>query len=256
MDALKIPILKYLDETFCSSGSSDYHETRAASLFRSSCPFCNRACKVLDACCNFDTAEQYDRAALCDRCGWWAFQCDQLGLSGEPYFYSAYAVLRKFSGSESSLTKAIEKHLVENREFLSAASLRELEESVTEFSRGIIGYRIPLSSYSRPDLGVDIVAIGRGEEYSAFRIKRSGGAVEIEVIRAFLGAILQPLQHRALFVTKLGDAKAEPAQPEGIEIDLAEGAEFLDFLGVLNRGNDPVQCPDWHKHGYMINYYR
>jgi restriction endonuclease Mrr len=195
----------------------------------------------------------------CDRCGWWAFDCEMENLSGKLHIFSACAVLQKFSiDSQDVPIRALMAELSRSPEALAEINPIKMEELVASIWSSCLGYRVESCSYGRPDRGIDIVIIGHDTGRSAIQVKRYCRPIELGEIHRFAGAMLASDFKRGTFVTSgrfrsgCTHEASEIERRAELVIDLVDGKRLLEFLEINNhdRSRSQPPCPYWNSYGY------
>lgn len=200
-------------------------------------------------------ADRQNTWAICGVCGWWwakiQYQDCYSGHS-DPADESRWCyigkeqILRGTVGRLRNLDLAdISTPIDEVRSYIAAQpesrfSLhpRRFEEVVASVFQDH-GFIAELTAYSA-DGGIDMVLEGAQSRSVGVQVKRYRGSINVDQIRSFSGALFLGGFTRGVFVTtsryEAGcDGVAALSGVRGIPIELLDGRQFLDSLGVAQR---------------------
>lgn len=217
---------------------------------------------------NGDISDHYKIVHMCKLCGWWvAVDKAVLHTMGSQFWaveLVSPAVLKELDlGDVRVPMDEVRRYLI--RRFENRASLhpRLFEETVASVFRDH-GYRAAVTAYSK-DGGIDVVLDGPNGERIGVQVKRRSRSIEVEQIRAFLGALTLGGYTRGIFVSSSDFQKgavdaAVRCSAEHVPIELVGAKRFLDMLGVaqLSERPDPDQCgfdPDRRPRFVANNHY-
>ena len=110
------------------------------------------------------------------------------------------------------------------------------------------GYNAVATAYLN-DGGIDIVLEDRSGQRIGVQVKRQNKSIEVEQIRAFLGALTLGGYASGVFVTSSkfrsgAISSAKRSSEFAIPIDLVDADRFFDMLGYaqLNQAPGPEEC--------------
>lgn len=229
------------------------------NYFSGICPFCQTACRLLTKEFYYSSAEQIDHLAVCLSCGWWSYSANQAAdLNGNSDYYSSRALLREFAVSDMDVPyRELAKYLNKHHDQIYDVAPAKFEELVASIYRDVLGSSIEFCSYGRPDRGIDVIC-ARTEPDCLFgiQVKRYKCSIELGQIHQFLGALQLSKLGKGVFVTSSRFQRGcyevikQSSDLLGIEIDLVDGRQLLDFIGILNKKPDQFYCRDWSPTGY------
>jgi len=204
---------------------------------------------------------------ICSFCGWWIAE-DRAVLPATQWQHWA-VTLASASVLEELALDDIDVPLQEARRYLSrqfearlSMNPRLFEQTVASVL-GDLGYRAQATAYSN-DGGIDVVLEDGSGARIGVQVKRRKDAIEVEQIRAFLGALVLGGYSRGVYVSasrfSRGACKAaEHSAKRGIPIELIDADRFFDVLGYaqLRHPLAPQYCNiergrplSFHLHGH------
>lgn len=227
-------------------------ERYSVNLYKETCPFCNIRCFVDDYECYNPDSNNYQNLAVCGRCGWWSHD-RQDATNGYVQLQASAALLRKFATkSPEAPYVELSRHLARNPERLLHVDPAKFEELVGAVYSNMFGYKVETCSYGRPDRGIDVVCVRQDSgAVIAIQVKRYRHPIKLGYIHQFFGAMVESQYAKGVFVTtsKFQKGCYEVADTldsiAGISIDLVDGRQFLDWLGIMNKRQNKVYCPLW-----------
>ena len=186
---------------------------------------------------------------ICCGCGWWlAIERAILPAVQWQFWYITLvsaAALKEFDLSDIGLpVQEVRRYLM--RRFDERCSLhpRIFEETVgSVFSDH--GYATKVTGYSR-DGGIDVVLHGRNGDCIGVQVKRHQRTIQVEQIRAFLGALILGGYTRGIFVSSSGYQRgakvlAHRCSAQHVPIELIGPEKFYEMLGIAQLSHSP--CP-------------
>lgn len=208
---------------------------------------------------------------ICPVCGWWIAE-DRAVLPAVYWQHWAVTLASAPVLEELSLhdigapLQQVRRYLM--RKFEARASMHpRLLELTAASVFADLGYRARATAYSN-DGGVDVVLEDASGMRIGVQVKRKKDAVEVEQIRAFLGALMLGGYTRGVYVSTSGfsrgaRAAAKCSAQTATPIELVDAARFFDMLGYaqLKHRPRPEHCninrtkpQAFHGHGtYHLN---
>jgi restriction system protein len=196
--------------------------------------------------------DHYSTLYLCPMCGWW-IAVDEAVLPAVRWQYwyimlTSVAMLQELDlGDIKTPVREVRSYLMRKFSARKLLHPRLFEETVASVFRDH-GYQSTVTAYTR-DGGIDVVLTGPNREHIGVQVKRYRRAIQVEQIRAFLGALTIGKYTRGIFVTtsnyqrgsrKLAAYCCEHHTP----IELVDAPSFLEILGIaqLKNGVHPEEC--------------
>lgn len=183
--------------------------------------------------------EHVTKYGCCPACGWWLIS-KQLILTTENQNwivqYGTAGELKPLDLSDISLPiDEIRNYLCARYDFRYHVNSHKFEDVVgSVFSS--LGYKACVTAYSG-DGGIDVVLQNDEEGLIGVQVKRYKNSIQVEQIRAFLGALVLNGHTEGLFITtsKFQSGASECARiagQHGVLIDLVDADKFLKMLKV------------------------
>lgn len=189
---------------------------------------------------------------ICPACGWWLAE-DRAVLPAEQWQYwvvtmaSAPALEELALDDIAAPLQEVRRYLVRRFDARMSMHPRLFELTVASVF-GDLGYRALATAYSR-DGGVDIVLEDGSGVRIGVQVKRHKNTVEVEQIRAFLGALMLGGYAGGVYVSasrfSRGAQEAAASSTQAVlPIHLVDAGRFLDMLGYaqLKRVPRPADC--------------
>ncbi|UGQ48777.1 restriction endonuclease [Massilia endophytica] len=186
------------------------------------------------------------------RCGWWIAE-DRAVLPATRWQYwavtlASMSALEEFSLSDIDLPlQEVRRYLMRKFERRAAMHPRLFELIVADVFRDL-DYRSAATAYSN-DGGIDVILeAGHGQRIGV-QVKRQKRTIEVEQIRAFLGALTLGGFARGVFVSSSRFSRgavraAEQSTSRIMPIQLIDANRFFDVLGYaqLQHAPTPDNC--------------
>ncbi|QCO66677.1 restriction endonuclease [Luteimonas yindakuii] len=198
-----------------------------------------------------DVCERQASLHICQMCGWWAAVDSAVlpAVGSQLWLLNlvAPAVLMELDVGDLSAPLGEVRNFLRRRYDARHHIAPRLFERVVASVFRDSGYEAEATAYSN-DGGIDIVLCDRAGRHAGVQVKRWGRAVEVEQIRAFLGALMLGGYARGVFVStsgfQRGAARAATACRPWASIELVDAQRFFDMLGIaqLQTGIDPEKC--------------
>ena len=205
---------------------------------------------------------------ICDECGWWIAE-DRAVLpskGGQIWVVtlSSMSVLQELNLADiEAPVQEVRRYLRRKFETRSTMHPRLWELTVASVFRDV-GYTATATAYSR-DGGIDVVLEKGIDGPIGVQVKRQKGVIEVDQIRAFLGALTLGGYARGVFVSTSrfseGATKAAAlCAQRHVPIDLVDANRFFDMLGytriedTLTPDNCGI-CPENPLNFYYESYY-
>jgi restriction system protein len=196
---------------------------------------------------------------FCTMCGWWTKKRDvftyfQGSFDVSHYADGAIGSLRELDISDQSLPiEEIRSYLAVKYDKRFNLDPWKFEEVVASVYKDF-GYHTRVTARSG-DGGIDVVLDGRNNSVIGVQVKRYRGKIQVEQIRAFVGALYLKKMTRGIFVTTSSfqsgaDKVAKLSKSRGIPIELVDAERFYQALGIAQRATykcvkDP-SAPFWN----------
>lgn len=188
---------------------------------------------------------------ICQMCGWWAAVDSAVlpAVGHQSWLVNlvAPAVLMELDVADLSAPLGEVRNFLRRRYDARHHIVPRLLERVVASVYRDIGYEAEATAYSN-DGGIDVVLYDRAGRRTGVQVKRCGRAVEVEQIRAFLGALMLGGFARGVFVStsgfQRGAVRAAAACRPWASIELVDAQRFFDALGIaqLQGEIDPEEC--------------
>ena len=184
---------------------------------------------------------------ICPMCGWWVAIDKAILLAAGSQAWLLYLVCASILMELD--TSDIDQPLTEVRKFLRRRyesryllNPRVYEETVASVFRDI-GFRSEVTAYTN-DGGIDVVLYGCDDRKIGVQVKRQRRSIEVEQVRAFLGALTLGGFAHGLFVStspfQRGAVHASEQSTRGhIPIELVDPIRFFDMLGIAQLCGEP-----------------
>lgn len=199
-----------------------------------------------------DTVERKVCLHICPACGWWIAE-DRAVLPAMHWQHWAVtltsaSVLEEFSLNDiSAPLQQVRRYLM--RKFEARASMHpRLFELTVASVFSDLGYLAHVTGYSN-DGGVDVILEEGSGARIGVQVKRRREAVEVEQVRAFLGALVLGGYTRGVYVSasrfSRGAREAACHSAETVmPIELVDAGRFFDMLGYaqLKHRLRPEDC--------------
>ncbi|MBT2332963.1 restriction endonuclease [Variovorax paradoxus] len=184
---------------------------------------------------------------ICPACGWWIAE-DRAVLPAMHWQHWAVTlasapVLERFALDDIGVPlQQVRRHLMQKFEARASMHPRLFELTVASVF-GDLGYRAYATAYSN-DGGVDVILEDGSGARIGVQVKRRRDAVEVEQIRAFLGALALGGYSRGVYVSSSrfsrGARKAARHSTQTvIPIELVDADRFFDMLGYAQLKHRP-----------------
>lgn len=189
---------------------------------------------------------------ICPMCGWWVAEDRAVLPSSKSQRWvvtlTSMSVLQELDLSDINVPlEEVRRYLLRKFDARATMHPRLLELTVTSVFRDS-GYRATATAYSN-DGGIDVVLESGVGRLVGVQVKRQKGVVEVEQIRAFLGALTLGGYARGVFVSTSSFSKgalraAEQSTIHHIPITLVDANRFFDMLKYAQLGNalKPDDC--------------
>ncbi|VVE32100.1 hypothetical protein PFI31113_03663 [Pandoraea fibrosis] len=185
---------------------------------------------------------------ICPYCGWWIAE-DRAVLPAMQWQYwvvtlASMSVLQDLALNDINLPlQEVRRYLMRKFEARTSIHPRLFELTVASVFRDF-GYEAAATAYSN-DGGVDVVLHDGSGARIGVQVKRQRRSVEVEQIRAFLGALIMGNFTSGIFVSssrfRRGAVRAAQRSSEGIiPIELIDANRFLDMLGSVQLSHAPM----------------
>lgn len=216
------------------------------SSFVSDCPFCCSPLKDIHDeknalyrhSVNGTTSESYFRIAICLSCGWhgstklgWT-DCSGMVFS---QIEAASSSLRDLDISDiNAPVEEVRSYLLAKYEQRFAVHPRVFEEVVGSVFRGL-GYEVLVTGYSN-DGGIDII-LNDATTQIGVQVKRYRNVIQVEQIRALVGAMVLHGINKGIFVTTSRFTRGAPevalqAMLSGFPVELVNSTDFYSALNL------------------------
>jgi restriction system protein len=189
---------------------------------------------------------------ICPQCGWWVAE-DRAVLPAKEWQLWVVTLASASALQELSL-EDVELPLQEVRRYL----MRRFESRTTMHPRLFeltvasvfddLGYKATATAYSN-DGGIDVVLEGNSGERIGVQVKRQKNSIEVEQIRAFLGALTLGGFSKGVFVSSSRFSRgatcaAQQSTERVLPIELVNADRFFDMLGCaqLKSAPRPKNC--------------
>lgn len=198
-----------------------------------------------------DIADRQSSLHICQMCGWWTTVDRAVlpALRWQVWLVNlvAPAALAELDMSDlSTPLREVRNFLRRRYDARHTIAPRLFEQAVASVFRDM-GYEAETTAYSN-DGGIDVVLRDREGARIGVQVKRRGRAVEVEQIRAFLGALMLGGFARGVFVSTSGFQRgaigaADVCRPWAT-VELMNAERFFDALGIaqLKGEVDPDTC--------------
>lgn len=198
-----------------------------------------------------DFGDRRSSLHICQMCGWWAAVDSAVlpAVGHQAWLVNmvAPAILMDLDVADiSNPLGEVRKFLRRRFDATHDIASRLLERVVSSVFRDL-GYASEATAYSN-DGGIDVVLRDRSGHRTGVQVKRRGRAVEVEQIRAFLGALMLGGFARGVFVSmsgfQRGAVRAAMACRPWASIELVDTRRFFDMLGIaqLQTETTPETC--------------
>lgn len=188
---------------------------------------------------------------LCSKCGWWSAHRREKTLydvgATEIRNYGAYGVLKNLDmGDLSTPLSEVRDYLAAKYDARFHLHPRLFEETVASIFADL-GYSVEVTAYSG-DGGIDVV-LQNSDTRVGVQVKRYRNAIEVDQIRAFVGALVISDYTKGVFVTtsrfRSGATKAAAtAGCRGYPIELVDATKLYEVLGVA-QGKSQRSPDEW-----------
>lgn len=196
-------------------------------------------------------SERQSSLHICQMCGWWtAVDSAVLPAVGNQSWLVnlvAPAVLMELDVADVSTPLEEVRRFLRRRYDVRHRIAPSLLERVVASVFRDLGYEAEATAYSN-DGGIDVVLRDGEGMRIGVQVKRRGRAIEVEQIRAFLGALMLGGFARGIFVSasgfQRGAVRAASACRPWASIELVDTQRFFDALGIaqVQAGIDPEEC--------------
>ena len=189
---------------------------------------------------------------ICPVCGWWIAE-DRAVLPAMRWQHwvvtlASAPVLEELAFDDiSAPLQQVRRYLMRKFEARASMHPRLLELTVASVFADF-GYRACATAYSN-DGGVDVILEDGSGARIGVQVKRQRDAVEVEQIRAFLGALMLAGYTRGVYVSasRFSRGAREAARRSGhaaMPIELVDASRFFDMLGYaqLKHRPGPEDC--------------
>jgi restriction system protein len=175
----------------------------------------------------------------CPVCGWWLISKQVVLTTRKQLWIVQYGTageLRPLDLNDISVPiDEIRSYLCARYDFRYHVNPRKFEDVVGNVFSSL-GYKACVTAYSG-DGGIDVVLQNDEEKLIGVQVKRHKNSIQVEQIRAFLGALVLSGHTEGLFITtsKFQSGASECARladHHGVLIDLVDADEFLKMLKV------------------------
>lgn len=195
-----------------------------------------------------DIIERKTCLHICPFCGWWIAE-DRAVLPAMQWQHwvmtlASMSILQDLALNDIDLPlQEVRRYLI--RKFEARASIHpRLFELTVASVLSDFGYKATATAYSN-DGGVDVVLDDDSGGRIGVQVKRQRRSVEVEQIRAFLGALIMGNFTAGIFVSssrfRRGAIRAAQKCSESImPIELIDANRFLDMLGSVQLKHKPV----------------
>jgi restriction system protein len=199
-----------------------------------------------------DLCDRHSVLHICPMCGWW-LAVDRATLPAIEWqlwhiTLISTAVLQELDVSDINIpVSEVRRYLMRRFEARHSLHPRVFEETVASVFTDH-GYTATATAYTC-DGGIDVVLVGNKEERIGIQVKRHKRSIQVEQIRAFLGALTLGGYTRGIFVASSkfqrgAKSLASYSTARHIPIELMDAARFFEALGVaqLNNAPTPEDC--------------
>jgi len=189
---------------------------------------------------------------ICPQCGWWVAE-DRAVLPAERYqlwvvTLASASALQELSLNDIELPlQEVRRYLMRRFESRAIMHPRLFELTIASVFNDL-GYKASATAYTN-DGGIDVVLENGTRERVGVQVKRQKRAVEVEQIRAFLGALTLGGFAKGVFVSSTRFSRgavcaAKQSTDRAIPIELVNADRFFDMLGCaqLKRAPGPRNC--------------
>lgn len=189
---------------------------------------------------------------ICPTCGWWVAE-DRVVLPAERYqrwvvTLASTSALQELSLSDIALPlQEVRRYLMRRFESRTTMHPRLFELTVASVFNDL-GYKSTATAYSH-DGGIDVVLECAAGERIGVQVKRQKSSIEVEQIRAFLGALTLGGFSKGVFVSSSRFSRdaaraAQQSTERVVPIELVDANRFFDMLGCaqLKRAPRPRDC--------------
>ncbi len=182
-----------------------------------------------------------EETKACPVCGWWVIHAVDQSYAGEIWIedLGAYGHLRNLNLADlSQPIEEVKRYLLAKYEERFVLHPRLFEETVASVFRDL-GYTSEVTGYQN-DGGIDAILGGPDGELIGVQVKRYKNSINVEQIRALIGALLVGGFAKGMFVTtssfQSGAGKiATRSTARGIPIDLVDAKRFFEALKIGTR---------------------
>lgn len=223
------------------------------------CHYCSHSMTLLTASewTQFTSIDEFRHLNVCPRCGWWFYiDMEEVSKYSEDYLevdtsgfcfgaYNDYQVrvcdssLKELDLSDQNQPlEDVRQYLLAKNEARYDVHPRLFEEVVGSVYRNL-GYRVLVTSYSN-DGGLDLILYDSSGSQVGVQVKRYKNLIKVSHIRELLGALVVSNLTKGVFVTtsdfqRGAHSLRRKVQPTGYTVELVNGRQFLDAMGVGSR---------------------
>jgi restriction system protein len=221
-------------------------DSRLAVAPGSPCRFCGWDMRVVTrSAADVGQWHRDDQVLVCDQCGWHMAWRSEFGTFGpkrieNSRIWAAAASLRNLDVTDvATPMEDVCAFLIAKSSARFDVHPRLMEQVVTDVFRDH-GWTATLTAYSN-DGGIDVILDGDGKRIGV-QVKRYKDSIQVEQIRALVGALVAADLTRGVFVTtsrfskgakNLGKALESERKPYRVE--LIDGEGFLRELQIVQR---------------------
>jgi restriction system protein len=226
-------------------GVQDDDEVKAALAYRD-CAFCatSLVCPKDDYDYNdVDRGMRRQIVRCCPVCGWWTKEVSEGFGRTSKYMakYGAAGCLRQLDlKDQSTPIEDIRSYLAANYKSRAGIDPWKFEEVVASVYKSL-GYRTRVTARSGDD-GIDVVLDGPDNSVIGVQVKRYKDKINVDQIRAFVGALCIEGLTQGIFVTTSSfqsgaDRTVRRASLGGfpVKIELVDAQRFYEALGLAQR---------------------
>ncbi len=173
----------------------------------------------------------------CPACGWWCaiqeIQYDTPGMPYEAYQWAAGALIKQEFPEIAAPISEVRSYLCARYDQRFQIDPYRLEDVVASIFRSS-GCEVELTSRSN-DGGLDVFGLDRGGQAFGVQVKRYRERIEIEQLRAFVGALVLNGLPSGVFVTTsdftAGASKLrKKAKTTGIQLECADANKLFEMV--------------------------
>lgn len=180
----------------------------------------------------------HTKVHACPSCGWWRYTERYPGRWDTPDVYGACGGLRELAPEDISLpAEEVRRYLLACYKQRTNIPPKLFEETVGSVFASL-GYETTVTAYSG-DNGIDVFLRKEGKDIGV-QIKRTKNAIEVEQIRALVGALVLNGLTSGVFITtsrfqRGASSHVSKYSVNGYKIELVDADRFFDLMKLAQR---------------------